>query len=312
MNLNPQFSQVLSSFGGDGERIITFEAPQDGVSVLIIGGIHGNEKTGIAVVHLLLKDLEGDSLSLASGSVTLALGNPRAIAAGTRTVSGEPDLNRLFTPDILEKEGSDQTLRRAQVLARYIADADITIDIHSANKPTEPFVISRAGAKYERIYRWFDKSAVLVDPDYVFWGGVATTEEYADCKGNIGVGIETGHVDETGKIPSVLESIRSMLIDQKIIRGTTDKKSSDAPLFTLTEQIIYEDGFVFADENAIRNFSSFKKGETFAFHNGEPISVEYDCVVVFPKTEALREVGNPVCWLAKKPPIEEFSLLVGK
>jgi len=46
--------------------------------VMILGGVHGNELVGIEVVHRML------DVNVKCGTLTLALGNPAAIAKGTR------------------------------------------------------------------------------------------------------------------------------------------------------------------------------------------------------------------------------------
>lgn len=290
---------ALEAFGGNGEKIFTFEGEEAGPSIFIIGGIHGNEETGIIVVHEILKSLQSGSVKLKAGRVILGLGNPRAIQHNRRALEGGHDMNRLFKLGIESEESGEWEIQRAQKLASFIREADITIDLHSTNKPSEPFVISRTSEKHRALYRRFEHSAVLEDLNLTFWGEVATTEEYADAHGRIGIGIETGQASDLTKVPGVLQSIASVCVDAGMVDGVSEGRQYDAPVYTILGKVIFQEGFRFTNETSVRNFMEINAGEIFAYIGDTPVIAKYDCVIVFPKISSLREIGKPVCWLAK-------------
>ncbi len=65
-----------------------------GPTVIFMGGIHGNEPSGIQALDLMLKDLRRETEAL-HGTVYALRGNPPALAKGERFI--DEDLNRLWT-----------------------------------------------------------------------------------------------------------------------------------------------------------------------------------------------------------------------
>lgn len=81
------------------------EGREPGPTLIVIGGIHGNEPAGVLGLVRLLEDFEGRGLSLARGRCVALVGNRRALAEGRRYLSH--DLNRHWQPERVE------SLRRA-------------------------------------------------------------------------------------------------------------------------------------------------------------------------------------------------------
>ncbi len=89
--------------------------------ILVIGGMHGNERLGVDLVKLLKKQpIKG---------VDAVIGNPRAVHANRRFV--ETDLNRSFNQSNLGSYESE----RAQRLARLCDDYDLVLDFHNTLTP---------------------------------------------------------------------------------------------------------------------------------------------------------------------------------
>lgn len=88
--------------------------------VLVIGGMHGNERLGIDLVkRLQAQPIEG---------VSVLIANPKAVKANQRFT--ETDLNRSFA----DKDRSYET-RRANFLKRYVRDFNIVLDFHNTQTP---------------------------------------------------------------------------------------------------------------------------------------------------------------------------------
>lgn len=103
--------------------------------VVISGGTHGNEMTGVYMVRHLQKEKID---KIGSVSVSTVLSNPRAVEICRRYV--ETDLNRCFTEALLNSPVTDSSpyeLRRAQELNAQIGPkgskeaVDLFIDIHN-------------------------------------------------------------------------------------------------------------------------------------------------------------------------------------
>jgi hypothetical protein len=50
-----------------------------------------------------------------------------------------------------------------------------------------PFLANLFGAKREEVYRWFDTDIVLADPNFILGGHQASTDEYVESCGGIGI-----------------------------------------------------------------------------------------------------------------------------
>ena len=101
--------------------------------VLIIGGTHGNERTGPWIIGRC----KADPLLLgpAAPPVDHVIGNPAAVARNRRYL--ERDLNRCFTPELLEDPtDSSVEVRRARTLLEQLGPAgaephQLVIDLHT-------------------------------------------------------------------------------------------------------------------------------------------------------------------------------------
>lgn len=84
---------------GDGERVIaTVRGDAPGPSLIIVGGVHGNEPAGLAAAGGVLAGLPADAVT---GEVVVLVGNRRAVAAGRRHLGR--DLNRMWTTDQIDR-----------------------------------------------------------------------------------------------------------------------------------------------------------------------------------------------------------------
>lgn len=94
-----------------------------GPRVLVVGGIHGNEPSGM----LAAAALAGGRRPLRGRLTVLAEANPEALRAGERTAPrpGAKDLNRVFPGG---EEGPDA--RRAAEIFALTRDADLVLDLH--------------------------------------------------------------------------------------------------------------------------------------------------------------------------------------
>ena len=125
----------------ENNGIWKFEGPEAGPCIVVLGGVHGNELTGIEVVKRMVDQFKSGDLELIRGTLYLALGNLEAIEQGVRASAVDHDLNRMFTKSNLEGEPQDfYESRRGQELAPILREADICLDLHATNKPSDPFI----------------------------------------------------------------------------------------------------------------------------------------------------------------------------
>lgn len=292
-----------------GEVMWKCVGTKPGPTVVLFGGTHGNELTGIEVVKKMRDAIENvaeghvPSLRIECGTLYLILGNPRAIERNMRGSEDHADLNRCFKHDVLEQNDESYERQRAKEIAKILVGADISIDLHATNKPSVPFLCCLADEKHEQVYRWFDCDRVLADPRYILANEPVTTDEYVDVNGGIGMCYETGFVGDVTRIENVYENVLNVLRDQKMI---LDKDASlinteSKQVFELVECIyLTEAGFAFAEGFGNGSFVEFTKGQTIGYVGETNFAPDFDGVIVFPKLPEFQALGKPVVYLAKQ------------
>ncbi|GAB9472853.1 hypothetical protein Gpo141_00010019 [Globisporangium polare] len=312
-----------------------------GPHVTIVGGVHGNERIGVKVLDALrlallhvspLRMSSGTHVlpTLTQGSVTLVYGNPAAIRIGKRGSSQHADLNRCFPMDVLSPLVSTSSLsyeqRRARELAPIFASSDVMLDLHSTNKPSEPFVRIAGNpvipAKLSQIIERLPCEILLHDPKYLLADGqVALTDEYVGANGGLGVCYESGVASDLSeeKVSAAITSILQILqhdtqsivpfASEESSLSTSPKKKKRVTTYEITQVFkLTEKGFRWADGVGDTNFQRVPAREPIGYFgtNGEssaaPFAVDYDAHIVFPKVPALWKVGSPLGWLTRRVP----------
>lgn len=271
--------------------------------LIILGGVHGDEKTGIEVVRNLHALFSAGTEHLYRGTLTLILGNEEAIRMNQRGTSPEHNLNRLFTEHHLSGPVLDfYESRRAHELAPLLETADISVDIHSTSVPSRPFLPCAFTPRHEQVYRWFDADLVLTDPEYILGGERATTDEYVDSCGGAGICFETGFAGDTSRMPVVLESILNILADQRML-PPLHPLSPPEPIYRIyrmTRKVLLTDeGFRYAGKFP-QPFQNVKKGEVIGYHGKRPEIADEDGVIAFPKAPEQWHTGHDLFFLAHR------------
>lgn len=208
---------------------------QDGPNVMILGGTHGSELTGIQIVRAWLNQIDPDRdlLTMKPGSyqvdgirgnLYIGFGNPEAIKQGLRgTKSGQRDLNRCFDPELLASEQTWVDLERARELWPLLQEIDYLFDIHavSSNKgENDPFVcFGEMTPEHERLCHIIPVIRVLTDPHNMLGvpensrclpttdeavnghGGGPWSVEHFGRKRGVAICYETGYEGDEEKIP---------------------------------------------------------------------------------------------------------------
>lgn len=275
----------------------------DGPTVAVVGGVHGNEKTGVAVVESLRALFASRELVLRIGRVLLVIGNPRAVAEDRRYSADGADLNRQFTDAALHEEPTTYEGNRAQLLAGELAHVNIAIDIHATSKPSAPFVICQRppDAAGRRIIRWLGVERLIADPQLVFGGGEPVTlDEYVTRHGGVGVCYETGFAADMSRVDEVRGEVLNVLMDLGMIEGWPTGRLVRKELFELTRAFRLTDrGFAWETDMGAFNFQPVESGQVIGWHGAEPEAADASGVIIFPKARDLWQVGQPLGYLAR-------------
>jgi hypothetical protein len=120
-----------------------FDSGRPGPHAVIVSLIHGNEFAGAVVLARWLRA----GLRPARGVLTLVFGNLDAFARfdpSDPTLSRyvDEDLNRLWSPPILDGPRDSLELRRARELRPVVEAADVLLDLHSMLWPSDPLILT--------------------------------------------------------------------------------------------------------------------------------------------------------------------------
>lgn len=129
-----------------GDHVIgSYDSGQEGPLLLAIGGIHGNEPSGVQAIENVLEELEQKRPFLRGRFLGLA-GNIAALEAQRRFI--DEDLNRCFKPELVETEPSPDSAEQhelAALLSLIRTNAqdheDVCfIDCHTTSSPSVPYL----------------------------------------------------------------------------------------------------------------------------------------------------------------------------
>ncbi len=118
--------------------------------ILIIGGVHGNEKTGIELVQNLQ--------SIPIKNIDSIIANPKAVEKNVRFL--ETDLNRSFGAKI--KISHEEKI--AKKLEKRIKKFDLILDFHNTNDSTNCAIVCNLPNKIQintALYFGFDKMLIM-------------------------------------------------------------------------------------------------------------------------------------------------------
>lgn len=185
------------------------EGTRPGPTVVLIGGIHGNEPAGLHAVRAVLEKLDARNLA---GDVVGLAGNLAALQAKRRFL--RRDLNRRWSPEALEaltdrpREALDDEDREQRGLLeafRMVADRSpepvVFLDLHTASGPGAPFACM-ADVIRNRAIAFALPIPVVLGLEEVIEGSMLG---YLCDLGHVGVSVEGGQHDDP-EAPSRLEA----------------------------------------------------------------------------------------------------------
>ena len=255
------------------------KGPEKGPTITIIGGMHGNEKTGVKVIKKLLKM----NLKLKMGTLNLIIGNPAACKANKRFI--EIDANRCFD----DKNPKTNEGKRIKIISKYLDKSDLMIDIHSTLKPAPAFlVIPNLKHKFSNCISQLGIKTIISGEGLKHPSGKSIESDLYTCsKGGLGITIESGtlnHNQISKKIIKVLEQLNML-----------EKDLSKLQIHNVYSQILAGQKFKFSKE--WNNFEKISKGETYAYNGKSALKVNQDSKILFPKSKQNIVTGQQACLL---------------
>ncbi len=224
-------------------------------TVAIVGGMHGNETAGAAVVEELLAT-DHPVWQVCRDEVWLCKGSPPALAANTRGTAPGRDLNRLFGLEI--PEGDDFESSRARALRKWLKPVEVLLDLHQTVKPTPPLAVVKDTPRHLALVRRLGVPLAVVGAEAVY--GETMLRNLIDRSGGDGVTVETGQIGT----PRALETARTVAI-----RFLTGEAPAATPLNVVEiVQAIECPGPGLRFSRPLANFTEVRAGEVIGTYDG--------------------------------------------
>lgn len=145
---NSRFSEVLAAIYPGEHLIAGFTGKSDGPTLIVVGGLHGNEAAGAVALLNVSQKLQASNPRL-NGRVYFIAGNTRALGKGVRFI--DRDLNRSWTAKNLSSAVSKEFRRTSE--GKELKELDelldgilitakdevFVLDLHSTSADGSPF-----------------------------------------------------------------------------------------------------------------------------------------------------------------------------
>ena len=250
--------------------------------VAIVGGMHGDEPEGIALIESLLAKKESyweDAIF----DVTLALGNPDAITSSKRVDRAQTDLNRAFGAESISNMHP-----RARILQETLRDADIILDIHQTHLPIDACVVCPKTPAHLQLALHLGAKQVVTGTEKIF--GANMLSDWANQQGRLGLTFETGQAGTEQALEVARIAVDQLLFEP--IQTQTERLVNALLLWEVVD-VLPAPGKDYQFLRPFRNGSRVAKGEVIAEACGQHTKALVDGAIFLPRTG--QEAGSPCC-----------------
>lgn len=292
----------------EGEHLIgAFIGDQSGPTLIVVGGIHGNEPAGVRALHRVADKL-ADLSDRLKGRVYLLTGNTRALSAGTRFI--DADLNRSWTSRSLanvvfnDEESITESLELGE-LDRLFDSILITaknevyvVDLHSTSAGGVPFATVGDTLRNRRFARSFPITILLGIEEQL----EGTMLEYLNNAGTVTLGFEGGQHDAEETVDNHealtwLALVNSGLLTKEDVAGLEiykqrlDRQNVGARIFEVRYRHPVAPDDNFQMRPGFINFDAIAAGDVLAEDRNGEIRSKESGVIFMPLYQKLGEDG---------------------
>lgn len=302
----------------------TWDCGRPGPTLLVVGGMHGNEPAGVTAVRRVLAALQERELPIDGRFVALA-GNLQALRQERRFLAR--DLNRGWgrsaVADLAGRDAGDlvpedreqqELLQRFTELERTASGPLVFVDLHTSSAEGPPFLCLADTIDNRRLGLATGVPIILGIEETI---AGASLEWFAD-RGIAGFAVEGGqhrHPDTVGNLEAVLwlvlerlRMLRPGAVELAPHRERLRRATAEAPPIV---EIVYRHVIAPSDEFRMApgfvNFARVRSGQRLAEDRRGPIDAPYACHVMLPLYQAQGDDGYFLArrvrpfwlWLAK-------------
>ncbi len=288
------------------DRIIgQVDGAKPGPCLIFIGGIHGNEPSGVFALHRVFQELRERKVEV-KGSIIALAGNLWALERAERFQ--ETDLNRLWTSGNVKRleDGtfvpSNEDEKQQKELYYIIQNLFSSkkgpfyfFDLHTTSSKTTPFLTVNDSLLNRKFTRQYPAPIILGIEEYLD-GPILS---YINELGYVAFGFESGQHDDPASITNhIAFTYLSLVLSGAIARESVHY---DRYFQTLGGRsgYFYEIYFryqikrneTFAMEPGFVNFQKIRKGELLAKSDNRPVFSHYRSLIFMPLYQAQGEDG---------------------
>lgn len=292
----------------EGEHLIAaYVGLENGPTVIAIGGLHGNETSGVAALERVSGQLEAVREAL-KGRVYFLKGNTRALSEGMRFL--DQDLNRSWTPDNIASaffgdRRHIREMREVSELDRLLDSILITaedevyvIDLHSTSAGGPSFATVGDTLRNREFARRFPVTILLGIEEQL----EGTLLEYLNTAGAVTMGFEGGqHASEeaiknhesliwlalanSGSLP------KEKIPNFEMHRDRLAQDRAGAEIFEVRYRHPVNEDDQFQMRHGFVNFQKIRRGQVLAGDRSGDIAAREGGVVLMPLYQKLGEDG---------------------
>ena len=291
------------------ERIIgRLGGVKPGPTLIFLGGIHGNEPSGVFALHKVIEELSEQSQDI-KGNVYAISGHLKALEKGERF--SNKDLNRMWTRENIElliagKLNIDNQDKNELVelysLIHEILNKETGpfyfMDLHTTSSETIPFVLVNDTLVNRKFTEQYPVPMILGIEEYLD----GPLLSYINELGYVAFGYESGQHDDLSSIENHMAFIYLTLkfagcvsegnIDYYHYYEQLAKTSVDSQfVYEISYAFRIKEGDSFCMKPGFVNFQHVKKGQEMATKNNDPVIASYSGRIFMPRYQNDGEDG---------------------
>ncbi|MEQ1606259.1 MAG: succinylglutamate desuccinylase/aspartoacylase family protein [Pyrinomonadaceae bacterium] len=291
-----------------GQHVISaFVGRASGPTLIVVGGLHGNEYAGAAAL-LELADEIGGLKGLLDGRVYFLAGNTRAIPKRVRFV--DTDLNRHWTPHNMSIVGSPELLQTSEGVELTEIDQEFdsilitamdevfVLDLHSTSADGMPFATVGDTLRNREFAQRFPVTILLGIEEQLD----GTMLEYLNNAGAVTLGFEGGQHDSIKTIENHKAMVRLALVNSGILKNdelaqlaaSRDLLATgkyDSRIFEVRHRHAIVPDNEFEMKAGFNNFDPIKRGDVLGKDRFGPVTAPETGLLLMPLYQKLGEDG---------------------
>lgn len=311
------YSKALKKYIDVGRFIGQIRGGLPGPTLIFVGGVHGNEPSGIFALHQVLNSLKAKTEKL-HGNIYALAGNLPALEKGIRYQ--KEDLNRIWNLKRIEESFSktdeleDSEVKEALKLYQCIdtilkkeSGPFYFIDLHTTSSPTEPFITVNDNLLNRKFTKQYPVPLLLGIEEYL----EGTFLNYINDMGYVAFGFESGQHDALVAIENHIAFIHLSLVfagslpkseiafekHYKLLKKTTHHLAS---CYEIVYHYKIEQNEQFEMLPGFKNFESIPKGSPIAISDEQSVAVPQTGNIFMP---LYQKKGNDGFFIIRPVPI---------